>query len=177
MQRFSPDQIRAIYDRGPETVVDLITQLFDIIDALEARVSELERQVHRNSRNSSQPPSADGLKKPPPRSQRRPSGRQGGSTGPSRRHAQDGRRTGPSNDEGETESLGELPHGTGRHHLCGHPQLCGDRSATRTIALGGPTDRLGRGTMDAALAINAFGRPPSGWRSFRCEVEYLNRYV
>ncbi len=40
MQRLNPDQICAIYDRGPEAVIDLITQLFDIFDALEARVSK-----------------------------------------------------------------------------------------------------------------------------------------
>lgn len=85
MKRLSPDQIRQVYDRGPDAVVDLVTQLFDLIEqlqaqvqALQARVADLERQVNRNSRNSSQPPSADGLKKPPPRSQRRPSGRQPG---------------------------------------------------------------------------------------------------
>ena len=50
------------------------------VHKLQARVTELERQVHRNSHNSSQPPSADGLKKPPPKSQRRPSGRQRGET-------------------------------------------------------------------------------------------------
>ena len=89
MKRLSPDQIRQVYDRGPDAVVDLVTQLFDVIERLEAqvqglqvRVVELERQVNRNSRNSSQPPSADGLKKPPPRSQRRPSGRpRGGQPG------------------------------------------------------------------------------------------------
>ena len=89
MKRLSPDQIRQVYDRGPDAVVDLVTQLFDVIERLEAqvqglqvRVAELERQVNRNSRNSSQPPSADGLKKPPPRSQRRPSGRpRGGQPG------------------------------------------------------------------------------------------------
>lgn len=71
MKRLSPDQIRQVYDRGPDAVVDLVTQLFDVIERLEAqvqglqvRVAELERQVNRNSRNSSQPPSADGLKKP-----------------------------------------------------------------------------------------------------------------
>lgn len=78
MKRLTPEQIRVIYDQGPDAVVALITQLFDVIERLEARVTELERQVQRNSRNSSQPPSADGLKKPPPRSQRRPSGRRPG---------------------------------------------------------------------------------------------------
>lgn len=85
MKRLSPEQIRQVYDRGPDAVIDLVTQLFDVIERLEAqvqglqaRVAELERQVNRNSQNSSQPPSADGLKKPPPRSQRRPSGRRPG---------------------------------------------------------------------------------------------------
>ncbi len=75
MKRLTPEQMRVIYDQGPDAVVALITQLFDVIERLEARVAELERQVHRNSQNSSQPPSADGPKKPPPRSQRHPSGR------------------------------------------------------------------------------------------------------
>jgi transposase len=40
--------------------------------------AELRRQLGRNSRNSSQPPSADGLAKPPPRSMRGTSGRKAG---------------------------------------------------------------------------------------------------
>ena len=62
MKRLSPEQIRQVYNRGPDAVVDLVTQLFDVIERLEAqvqglqvRVAELERQVNRNSRNSSQP--------------------------------------------------------------------------------------------------------------------------
>ena len=69
MKRLSPDQIRQVYDRGPDAVVGLVTPLFDMIEWLEAqvqglqvRVAERERQAHRNSRNSSQPPSADGLR-------------------------------------------------------------------------------------------------------------------
>ncbi len=89
MKRLTPTQIRHVYDQGPDAVVDLVTHLFDVIDrlesevhALKSRVTELERQIHRNSHNSSQPPSADGLKKPPPKSQRRPSGRpRGGQPG------------------------------------------------------------------------------------------------
>ena len=78
MKRLTPTQIRQAYDQGPDAVVDLVTQLFDIIGrlesevhALKSRVPEWERQVHRNSHNSSQP-SVDGFKKPPPKSQGRP---------------------------------------------------------------------------------------------------------
>lgn len=44
------------------------------IELLQARVAELERRLGLNSRNSSKPPSSDGLGKPPPRSSRRSSG-------------------------------------------------------------------------------------------------------
>jgi transposase len=43
-----------------------------------ARIAELERRLGRNSRNSSTPPSQDGLDKPPPRSMRGSSGRKAG---------------------------------------------------------------------------------------------------
>lgn len=45
---------------------------------LQARVAELEAQLRANSRNSSRPPSSEGLVKPAPRSQRRRSGRKPG---------------------------------------------------------------------------------------------------
>jgi transposase len=128
MKRLTPEQIRQVYDQGPEAVVDLVTQLFDVIDRLEAqvqslqiRVAEWERQVHRNSRNSSQPPSADGLKKPPPQSQRRPSGRRPG---------------GQSGHPGDTLKMVAQPDAVDRHPaaLCGH---CGetlvDQDADRVI--------------------------------------------
>jgi transposase len=48
------------------------------IARLVARVAELERRLGLNSRNSSKPPSSDGLAKPPPRSLRKGSGRRPG---------------------------------------------------------------------------------------------------
>lgn len=48
------------------------------IERLTARVAELERRLGLNSRNSSKPPSSDGLAKPVPRSLRGRSGRRAG---------------------------------------------------------------------------------------------------
>jgi transposase len=48
------------------------------LEELEAENAELKRRLGRNSRNSSTPPSADGLDKPPPRSMRGKSGRKPG---------------------------------------------------------------------------------------------------
>ena len=47
-----------------------------------ARIAELEEQLHKDSHNSSKPPSSDGYEKPAPKSQRKTSGkRAGGQTG------------------------------------------------------------------------------------------------
>jgi transposase len=53
----------------------LVVSQRDLIVVLQARVAELERRLGLNSRNSSKPPSSDGLVKPPPRSLRGRSGR------------------------------------------------------------------------------------------------------
>jgi transposase len=63
------------------------------IATLMARVAELERRLGLNSRNSSKPPSSDGLAKPPPKSLRSTSGRrpgkQPGAPGSTLRQVQD----------------------------------------------------------------------------------------
>jgi transposase len=58
-----------------EALLALVVEQARMIEQLTARVAELERRLGRNSRNSSQPPSADGPQVAPRRS-RRGSGRQ-----------------------------------------------------------------------------------------------------
>jgi transposase len=67
----SREEILGIYDRGPEAVIDLVESLYAIIilqekriAELEERVRSLERQLNKNSRNSSKPPSTDRISKP-----------------------------------------------------------------------------------------------------------------
>lgn len=57
------DEIQTVYDAGSEAVIALVQGLLQRLDELTARVTELERQGKRNSRNSSQPPSQDGFQK------------------------------------------------------------------------------------------------------------------
>src|SRR6266536_3520167 len=81
------EEFQVIYDQGPDAVYALIAAMQAQIDALTARVLELETRLNKDSHNSSKPPSSDGLaKKPPkPRSLRehngRPSGGQPGHAG------------------------------------------------------------------------------------------------
>lgn len=64
------DDIKAVYDRGPEAVCELVESLFAIIQqqqeqiaALTERVNELEARLKSDSHNSNTPPSQDGFKK------------------------------------------------------------------------------------------------------------------
>ena len=46
----------------------LITQVANLsatVDSLQQTIKELQEQLNKNSKNSSKPPSSDGLKKPP----------------------------------------------------------------------------------------------------------------
>jgi len=78
------EEIRAVYDQGPEAIMALVESLCTLIDQqqaqlaeLRARVKALEDQLATNSRNSSKPPSSDSFTKQT-RSLRQPSGRKAG---------------------------------------------------------------------------------------------------
>ena len=77
----------AIYRQGEQACVEVLLSLSAVVEALqgqvaalESRMEELESRLRQSSRNSSRPPSSDGLAKPPPkpRSRRRRSGRKPG---------------------------------------------------------------------------------------------------
>ena len=79
MQKLTRSELQAIYDRGPDAVIDLLEQLLKTnallaqqVTELKARVQELENQLSQDSHNSSKPPSSDGFKKQT-KSLRRPS--------------------------------------------------------------------------------------------------------
>jgi transposase len=70
--RLTREDIEKIYDLGKDAVVDLIMQLVE-------RIEVLEKQLAKDSHNSSKPPSSDGLqKKQRTRSSRRHSGKKTG---------------------------------------------------------------------------------------------------
>jgi transposase len=70
-------EAEAIYDAGREAVVEVLLAMDRRIQQLEARVEKLERQLARNSGNSSSPPSADPPRGAPKRG-KDPSGRKRG---------------------------------------------------------------------------------------------------
>lgn len=99
-------------------VVELSAQLAEMKAQLEranARIAELEAQLDKNSRNSSRPPSSDGLDKPPPRSLRGRSGRKPG---------------GQAGHRGQTLCRVERPDRTERHE----PVCCRGCGADLVVA-------------------------------------------
>lgn len=77
----SREEIRAVYEAGPEAVTTLVEGLLTRLQAMEARIQELESRLAKDSHNSGKPPSSDGLNRKP-KSLREQSGKKtGGQSG------------------------------------------------------------------------------------------------
>lgn len=75
---FTREELLLLARSQPEVLVEIILALQERLAQLEQRVKEMEAQLARNSQNSNQPPSSDGLGKPGPKSLRTSSGRKPG---------------------------------------------------------------------------------------------------
>ncbi len=62
-QSISREEIRAAYRQGENAVIALVEGLVTKIVQLESRLEMLENQLHKDSCNSSKPPSSDGFGK------------------------------------------------------------------------------------------------------------------
>ena len=74
-------EAEAIYDAGREAVVEVLLAMDRRIQQLEARVEKLERQLAKNSGNSSRPPSTDPPRRAPGRGKDRSGRKPGGQPG------------------------------------------------------------------------------------------------
>ena len=74
-------EAEAIYDAGREAVVEVLLAMDRRIQQLEGRVEKLERQLAKNSGNSSRPPSSDPPRRTPGRGKDRSGRKAGGQPG------------------------------------------------------------------------------------------------
>lgn len=75
---FTREELEAIAHTNPLVLVDIILARKPQVHDLLARVSTLEAQIAKNSRNSIKPPSSDGYGKPQPKSLHPPTDRKPG---------------------------------------------------------------------------------------------------
>src|SRR5689334_5877106 len=59
------EQFQTIYDQGPDALFELVSALEKQVALLSAQVKELQERLDKDSHNSSEPPSGDGLRKKP----------------------------------------------------------------------------------------------------------------
>lgn len=69
---------KQIAELDKETLITIILELQQLVKAQAVEIQDLRDQLAKNSKNSSKPPSSDGLKKPRPSSLREKSGRKSG---------------------------------------------------------------------------------------------------
>ncbi len=119
MKAFTREELLPLARSQPEVLVDMFLALQQRLAQLERRVKELEAQLARNSSNSGQPPSSDGLSKPSPKSLRAPSARKAG---------------GQSGHPGQTLERVKNPDHLQVHRLAACPQ-CGGQALGREPAL------------------------------------------
>ncbi len=116
IDRFEREQLEQL---DKEQLIELVLLSQDHLDELSQRVQELKDQVAKHSRNSSKPPSSDGLAKPKTRSLRRSAGRKpGGQPG----HA------------GHTLEMKAHPDSIERHRLDVCPHCTSDLSTVAVYA-------------------------------------------
>lgn len=108
--RFEREQLEQL---DKETLIDIVLLLQDQLDELSQRVQKLEDQAAKQSRNSSKPPSSDGLSKAKTRSLRRSAGRKPG---------------GQEGHPGHTLTLRAEPDQIERHRLSACPHCATDLS-------------------------------------------------
>ena len=89
------EELLEAFKAQQQTIETLTVKLEETTAELEkanARIAELEEQLHKDSHNSSKPPSTDGYEKPSPKSQRQKSGKKaGGQTGHKGHHMELGK--------------------------------------------------------------------------------------
>jgi transposase len=118
-------EAEAIYDAGREVVVEVLLRMDRQIQQLTARVERLERELAKNSRNSSRPPSSDPPGKSP---SRREKGRSPRSQGAQPGHEGKGRELLP------TVAVDEVVEHWPRACGCGHVFCEGELVPVRTPA-------------------------------------------